>query len=234
MPAWIPAAIAAAASVGSTLFRSRTQRRNVDKQNLARRELAEYAYSKDLEMWRRQNEYNLPSAQMQRFKEAGLNPHLIYGQGTPGNARQMPQYNAPQMEYNYVPDVDPFSAVQGYLNMAQKSTQINYEKQKTETEFFNTWLIQTRQSNLLKEGQILALEQKYLVDTLSDRTDYQRVNTIYRAAESVVSRKRAEWARQGINPSDATWIRITLEMLKAFGVDEDRIDSLTRGLKVER
>lgn len=31
------------------------------------------------------NEYNTPLNQMKRFKEAGLNPHLIYGQGSPGN-----------------------------------------------------------------------------------------------------------------------------------------------------
>lgn len=31
-------------------------------------------------MWHKMNEYNSPMAQMQRFKEAGLNPALIYGQ----------------------------------------------------------------------------------------------------------------------------------------------------------
>lgn len=30
--------------------------------------------------WLAQNEYNSPAAQMQRFREAGLNPNLIYGQ----------------------------------------------------------------------------------------------------------------------------------------------------------
>ena len=30
--------------------------------------------------WNRNNQYNTPAAQMQRFKEAGLSPHLIYGQ----------------------------------------------------------------------------------------------------------------------------------------------------------
>lgn len=32
----------------------------------------------------RQNEYNSPAAQMQRFKDAGLNPDLIYGQSNEG------------------------------------------------------------------------------------------------------------------------------------------------------
>ena len=42
----------------------------------------------NLEMWNRMNKYNSPKAQMQRFKEAGLNPNLIYGMGTHGNAGQ--------------------------------------------------------------------------------------------------------------------------------------------------
>lgn len=32
--------------------------------------------------WDRQNQYNSPQAQMQRFKDAGLNPNLIYGQSS--------------------------------------------------------------------------------------------------------------------------------------------------------
>lgn len=43
-----------------------------------------------LEDWNRQNEYNSPKNQMQRYKDAGLNPQLIYGQGTPGNASATP------------------------------------------------------------------------------------------------------------------------------------------------
>jgi hypothetical protein len=31
------------------------------------------------------NRYNSPAQQMQRYRDAGLNPNLIYGQGTPGN-----------------------------------------------------------------------------------------------------------------------------------------------------
>lgn len=42
----------------------------------------------NIDQWNRQNEYNSPQAQMARYKEAGLNPHLIYGTGSAsaGNA----------------------------------------------------------------------------------------------------------------------------------------------------
>lgn len=36
----------------------------------------------DLKMWRMQNDYNSPQAQMARLKAAGLNPNLIYSQGS--------------------------------------------------------------------------------------------------------------------------------------------------------
>lgn len=50
-----------------------------------------------------QNEYNSPSAQMARMKEAGLNPNLMYGQGTVGNQTSAPSmkpipYQAPKMQ----------------------------------------------------------------------------------------------------------------------------------------
>lgn len=38
----------------------------------------------NLDMWNRQNEYNSPSAQMSRLKAAGLNPDLMYGNGSAG------------------------------------------------------------------------------------------------------------------------------------------------------
>lgn len=39
----------------------------------------------NLQLWKLQNEYDSPSAQMQRFQDAGLNPNLIYSQMQAGN-----------------------------------------------------------------------------------------------------------------------------------------------------
>ena len=38
------------------------------------------------QMYERNNSYNSPAAQMQRMKEAGLNPDLMYSRGDVGNA----------------------------------------------------------------------------------------------------------------------------------------------------
>lgn len=65
------------------------------------KELSAYEFDKNMEAWRIQNAYNAPSQQMQRFREAGLNPNLIYGKGTPGNATELPKYQAPRPNYRY-------------------------------------------------------------------------------------------------------------------------------------
>ncbi|AXH76292.1 MAG: DNA pilot protein [Microviridae sp.] len=60
------------------------------RQNKKNRAFSEKMYDKqkvdNISFWSQQNDYNSPKAQMARFKEAGLNPNLIYGQGNSGNA----------------------------------------------------------------------------------------------------------------------------------------------------
>lgn len=55
----------------------------MDRQNLYNRQMADLTYQRGLEMWRLNNDYNenynLPSNQIARLKDAGLNPALYYG-----------------------------------------------------------------------------------------------------------------------------------------------------------
>lgn len=97
--------IASLINAGAAIYASEVSRSNTKKNIKAAKEQAEYAYSKDLEMWNRMNDYNNPAAAMARFKAAGLNPNMIYGQGSSGggNASTMPKYNAPTLDYNYNP-----------------------------------------------------------------------------------------------------------------------------------
>lgn len=54
--------------------------------------LAAYTFEKNMELLKYQLDYNSPKSQMARYAEAGLNPNLIYGQGTPGNMESRPEY----------------------------------------------------------------------------------------------------------------------------------------------
>lgn len=119
-----------AANIGTGIIDNLFSKRNVKIQTEANKELADYAYGKDLEMWHLQNLYNSPKSQMQRFQEAGLNPNLIYGKGTSGNAVSMPKAQQTKAERHQVkvPDLQMLSM---YQNLAQGRE--NIQKTKTES-----------------------------------------------------------------------------------------------------
>lgn len=62
-------------------------------------DMAVWAYNKELEQWHRENAYNDPSAMMQRMKDAGLNPAMMYGGGgTVEAAASSPSYDNPKID----------------------------------------------------------------------------------------------------------------------------------------
>jgi hypothetical protein len=94
-----PYTSAALVNVAGTGLQAYQSGRNIKKTHRYNVKMADYTFNKNLEMWKLQNQYNSPQAQMQRLQEAGLNPHLMYGKGTVGNAQTMPQYVAPQGDF---------------------------------------------------------------------------------------------------------------------------------------
>lgn len=78
------------------------------------KELAKYQNDMAISNWNMANEYNLPSNQMARLEAAGLNPNLMYGQGSPGNASAIstPSLHSP----NYR---SPFEGISLAQNMQQ-------------------------------------------------------------------------------------------------------------------
>lgn len=105
----VAAAIAAvtSATVGA-ISSKRRQRRQAEyqaQQNQAeleqQQQLNEEAYQRNLEQWNRENEYNKPVNQMKRYQEAGLNPNLIYSQGT--TSVSSPVYQAAQVQHQEMP-----------------------------------------------------------------------------------------------------------------------------------
>jgi len=111
-----------------------------ERENKANRQMAEYQYSKDLEMWNRQNEYNNPQSQMERFKAAGLNPNLIYGQGNAGNASTLPKYSAPTIKkraglpdiQGVIPAYQDYELKQAQTDNVTANTRLQEEKATSE------------------------------------------------------------------------------------------------------
>lgn len=100
--------------------------------NKKSRAFSEQMYARQLydqeRFWNMQNEYNSPAAQMQRFKDAGLNPALIYGQqNTAGPLTtpdvQKPEFNAPQFGSAAVSGA--LTAIDTMTNLEVKQAQVD-------------------------------------------------------------------------------------------------------------
>ena len=161
---WIGGLISGIGSLGSSILNgifgqnAQNQANNTNLQiaretNLANKQLAEYEWNKNLEMWNLQNQYNSPAAQMQRYKAAGLNPNLIYGQGNSGNATSLPRYSAPTMQPVTVhPAVfqigNALDVLGKYMDYRIKSAQEAQIRQQTDNMWWQQHNLWPHQSNL--------------------------------------------------------------------------------------
>lgn len=126
-------AIGAIGSLFQSGQNARVARENTDKTIEANLNLARYQYSKDLEMWNRANTYNSPQQQMARFQQAGLNPNLIYSQGTSGlSPNALPKYQAPNVQYNYEPSTNLPQTLSFFQDYQVKQAQIDNLKANEE------------------------------------------------------------------------------------------------------
>ena len=103
------------------------------------RKFAERMYKKQVEdnrrNWELANEYNLPSAQVQRLKDANLNPYLMYGNGASGLVSQSVQSASPSVSYSQPAKFDPQVAFGTALLRAQiENLNAQTEKIKTESD----------------------------------------------------------------------------------------------------
>ena len=134
---------------------ARSSERAVAMQNLGNMYLAKYQNDRNLQLWNMQNEYNAPKQQMARLKEAGLNPNLVYGNGSAVNVANSP---APTQ----VPHIGAYTNYAPYASgMANSINSIfdnllkiaNIRKTNQETSNLNEY-----QNNMKLQGSNLRIE----------------------------------------------------------------------------
>lgn len=129
---------------GSMIGANAQRRANIQNMQLAKYQNNwqtaenEKAYARSVEMWNMQNQYNSPTAQMSRLRQAGLNPNLVYGSGVTGNsAGSAPQYQPAKIQRA---TMEPYrgwnlglsDAASMYMAMRQNKAQVeNMEAQNT-------------------------------------------------------------------------------------------------------
>lgn len=79
------------------------------------------------DMWNATNEYNHPAAQMARYREAGLNPNLIYGQSNTTSASTVGTAVAPQASLSGFDGI-----LQDFANLTMMKEKIEEQKMNNE------------------------------------------------------------------------------------------------------
>jgi hypothetical protein len=128
-----PSLIAGGAGLLGSVINAGSQLGTNSSQLSYSREMYDKQRADALADWNMQNEYNSPAAQMARFKEAGLNPNLIYGQmsNSPVVRSSSPQsYNptAPQIDLARPAGM----ALDAYYDTQLKTAQIDNLKEQNE------------------------------------------------------------------------------------------------------
>lgn len=192
--------------------------------------------------WEDQNAYNAPVQQMARYRAAGLNPNLIYGNGSSsaGTASSIAPYQS-----QHVSASDLLNAAQAVMNMRSMSANVkkaNAESQAAlaaargqelanyRSEVENHYL----DSYLAQRNQRQALDMQYVTGQVSLQTYQQRVLQMQAEKylqDSLYSKyKRTEYdpgllsVQRGRLAND---IALTREQIASMGVE--RRNNLIRG-----
>jgi hypothetical protein len=112
-------------SLFSGIFGQRAKRRqdklNFERQRAHNLEMAQLGWDRQVEMWNMTNAYNDPKAEMRRLKEAGLNPHLMYGSGAEANrAGSIDPQTPDTANYNVRPGFNPLELINAYQTVQQR------------------------------------------------------------------------------------------------------------------
>lgn len=126
--ALLAAGITAAGQAGSNLLNASSVQKTNQRQQDYNQQLYEKQRADALADWNMQNAYNSPAQQMQRFKEAGLNPNLIYGQMTNAPVvrstdAKAPDFVAPRIDTNSVGNI-----LGTYMNVRQQDLNLKKEQ----------------------------------------------------------------------------------------------------------
>ncbi|UPW40795.1 DNA pilot protein [Sigmofec virus UA08Rod_6800] len=91
----------------------------------------------NVDLWREQAAYNTPAKQVQRWRDAGLNPNLMYGQGTSGNITNLPQRKAPSFDVDFMNQMALMAQIK---NIREQNKNIQAQNQKLRAETAGEWL----------------------------------------------------------------------------------------------
>lgn len=177
--------------------------------------MSDKAYERQIEQRDYANWYNSPVQQMERFRNAGLNPNLIYGQGNSGNTNFIPKWERPDAAFGaHVPFQNIASTLGQYMTLKQ---------QKQNIDLVNEDIVNKKIQN-----NILDLTQQDQIDYAHQRLQrmYESTNSeVYKQSlsesmtrlnnlKATVENIRKEWLEEGMSENDNMFFRLAFQQWK--------------------
>lgn len=141
--------------------------------------------------WEMNNRYNTPAQQMQRYKEAGLNPNLIYGNATNSPSAMVrsssagsPNITAPQQNSGRIAQ-----AIGGFYDLAVHKAQLDQTKQVTKN---------LEVDNLLKQLNVVGIETKNKSSIIDLKYREEMVENILKGLKLANVGKEIDQTYQGL------------------------------------
>lgn len=201
----------------------------------------------NLELWNMQNEYNSPQAQMARFAEAGLNPHLIYGKGTAGTAGSVATQGIKSSDIKPYTRAQSQSVTRGLDVFGQynqfKQLQAQTDNIKAQTAVAKQEALYKAQQTFLTAAQTDSTGQdlKLKKATYENQVDAAAANLelvgakINKETEALETQKQSTESirlqnnlkRYGVQPSDPLWLRAMSMGGEYFKTGKDLYNWLT-------
>lgn len=137
--------------------------------------------------WQMSNEYNSPAAQMRRFKEAGLNPNLIYGQQNVSPVIKSPDLKNADF---VAPRIDPDTTL-SFMDYATKKQTVDNLQKQNEVLDANIKLINANTMKSLKDTDLKTFQLAkgnalldYDIDAAKEQLYSMRASTALKLGEN--------------------------------------------------
>lgn len=241
----MPFPAVAAIAAGASLLGTGANIAATGRMNKKTRQWNEHMYDRQkndsLDFWHQQNTYNSPQAQMARLQEAGLNPHLVYGNGSA--VQTAGQIDTPHA-MPYKPDAPDFNisgAVDGYFNAQTRHQTL--ENQKAQGDLLkmealvkdaqikntNANTLSTIESTSQSQGSYPLRMSKLHHDITNAYQDItrglltqeaikldnqgRRLNQTGQNLTNQLKEIELNMRKEGLNPNDPAWMRILFQQL---------------------
>lgn len=160
--------------VGATAIAAHQAKKSTDATNRANKELVEMQNQFNEMMWNKNNEYNSPLAQVNRLQEAGLNPNLVYGNGTMQNVSPMASSGAQASSTPFNDSIAArharnFDAIMRGLQTAITIQELNNKKAEGKNIESNTEKNTAEAKESQQRAENLATENKFNLETFDAR-----------------------------------------------------------------